>query len=77
MLGAFINRLAAGVLPCAAQYRILVFGGVLVLIMAFRPEGLWPSRQRRAELHEGTGGMGALGRRSGRARHAASEEVTR
>jgi branched-chain amino acid transport system permease protein len=29
--------------------------------MIFRPEGLLPSRRRRAELAEGTGGMGSLG----------------
>ncbi|GAA3869929.1 branched-chain amino acid ABC transporter permease [Saccharothrix violaceirubra] len=44
-----------------AEYRILLFGGVLVLMMALRPEGLLPSRRRKAELHEGTGGMGTLG----------------
>ncbi|MFD1150254.1 branched-chain amino acid ABC transporter permease [Saccharothrix hoggarensis] len=44
-----------------AEYRILLFGGVLVLMMALRPEGLLPSRRRKAELHEGTGGMGTMG----------------
>ncbi|ATE56576.1 branched-chain amino acid ABC transporter permease [Actinosynnema pretiosum] len=44
-----------------SEYRILLFGGVLVLMMGLRPEGLLPSRRRKAELHEGTGGMGALG----------------
>ncbi|WP_415363777.1 branched-chain amino acid ABC transporter permease [Saccharothrix sp. BKS2] len=44
-----------------AEYRILLFGGVLVLMMGLRPEGLLPSRRRKAELHEGTGGMGAMG----------------
>ena len=38
-----------------------VFGAALVIMMIFRPEGLLPSRQRRAELAEGTGGMGSLG----------------
>ena len=44
-----------------SEYRILLFGGVLVLMMALRPEGLLPSRRRKAELHEGTGGMGTMG----------------
>jgi branched-chain amino acid transport system permease protein len=44
-----------------AEYRMLVFGAALVLMMIIRPEGLIPSRRRRAELAEGTGGMGALG----------------
>jgi branched-chain amino acid transport system permease protein len=44
-----------------ADYRMLVFGGALVLMMIVRPEGLIPSQRRRAELAEGTGGMGSLG----------------
>jgi len=44
-----------------ADYRMLVFGAALVLMMIVRPEGLIPSRRRRAELAEGTGGLGALG----------------
>jgi branched-chain amino acid transport system permease protein len=32
-----------------------------VLMMVLRPEGLLPSRQRRAELETGTGGMGSMG----------------
>ncbi|MNC79819.1 hypothetical protein D3C75_1324080 [compost metagenome] len=31
---------------------MLVFGLALILVMRFRPEGLWPSSRRRAELHE-------------------------
>jgi branched-chain amino acid transport system permease protein len=44
-----------------AEFRILLFGAVLMLMMALRPGGLLPSRQRKAELKEGSGGMGALG----------------
>ncbi len=32
------------------QYRFMVYGGILVLVMLFRPEGLIPSATRRAEL---------------------------
>ena len=35
-----------------AEYRFLVYGGVLVAMMLVRPEGLIPSRTRRSELHE-------------------------
>ncbi len=35
-----------------AEYRLLVYGGVLVAMMLVRPEGLIPSRTRRSELHE-------------------------
>jgi ABC-type branched-subunit amino acid transport system permease subunit len=33
--------------------RFLIYGVILVLTMLFRPEGLIPSRQRKAELHAG------------------------
>jgi branched-chain amino acid transport system permease protein len=39
----------------------LIFGASLVVIMIFRPEGLIPSRKRRAEMAGGEGGMGRLG----------------
>jgi branched-chain amino acid transport system permease protein len=32
--------------------RMLIFGVVIVIVMIFRPEGLWPSQQRRRELRE-------------------------
>ena len=38
------------------DYRNLVFGAALVLMMALRPEGLIPSRRRRSELTSGTAG---------------------
>ncbi|MBK4995523.1 ABC transporter ATP-binding protein [Pseudomonas sp. S37] len=37
----------------ASTLRMLVFGLALILVMRFRPEGLWPSDRRRAELHDG------------------------
>ena len=50
-----------------AQYRVLVFGAALVLVMIFRPQGLLPSRRRAKELlePEPRGGMGALGGETG------------
>lgn len=33
------------------QYRFMLYGIILVLVMLFRPEGLIPSAVRRAELH--------------------------
>jgi branched-chain amino acid transport system permease protein len=35
----------------ASDYRLLLFGLVLVLMMLVRPEGLLPSERRKAELH--------------------------
>jgi branched-chain amino acid transport system permease protein len=34
--------------------RFLIYGVILVMMMLFRPEGLLPSRQRKAELHAET-----------------------
>lgn len=33
------------------DYQYLLFGGALVLMMLYRPEGLFPSQRRRRELH--------------------------
>ena len=33
------------------EYQFLLYGVTLVLMMLFRPEGLFPSQRRRAELH--------------------------
>jgi len=35
-----------------AEYRLLIYGGVLVVMMIARPEGLVPDVARRRELHE-------------------------
>lgn len=43
-----------------ADYRILIFGAALVLMMVLRPQGLLPSRRRSAELAEPSAGT-ALG----------------
>jgi branched-chain amino acid transport system permease protein len=50
------------------EYQFLLFGIVLVIMMLKRPEGLFPSRERRAELHaaedlgeENPAVMGAIG----------------
>jgi len=35
-----------------AEFKLLVYGGVLVVMMIARPEGLLPDKTRRRELHE-------------------------
>jgi len=35
-----------------AEYRYLVYGALLVVMMLIKPEGLWPEARRRLELHE-------------------------
>jgi branched-chain amino acid transport system permease protein len=61
MLGAFLVAWLPERFRELQEYRVLMFGAALVLMMALRPEGLLPSRQRKAELKEGTGGMGSMG----------------
>jgi branched-chain amino acid transport system permease protein len=42
--------------------RFLIYGAILVMMMLFRPEGLIPSRQRKAELHAADVDAGAAAR---------------
>jgi branched-chain amino acid transport system permease protein len=62
LLGALILGGTPQVLQAALggssliAYRYLFFGLVLVLVVLFRPEGLWPSKRRQAELHEEAAG---------------------
>ena len=34
-----------------SEYRLLIYGALLIAMMLIRPEGLWPSPIRRLELH--------------------------
>jgi hypothetical protein len=34
-----------------AEYRMMIYGAVLVAMMIFMPEGLWPESARKRELH--------------------------
>jgi branched-chain amino acid transport system permease protein len=68
MLGAFLIAWLPERFRELQDYRVLAFGAVLVLMMALRPEGLLPSRRRKAEFAEGGGGMGSLGAEVGSAR---------
>jgi len=53
--GVIVGALALVGLPevlrFAAEYRYMVFGAALVVMMLVRPEGLWPAAQRQRELH--------------------------
>jgi len=52
--GVILAALALTLLPefarGFAEYRMLVFGAVMVLMMIWRPQGLWPASRRRVEL---------------------------
>jgi branched-chain amino acid transport system permease protein len=61
IIGAFLVAWLPDRFRGLANYRDLAFGAALVLMMAFRPEGILPSRQRKAEMAEGSGGMGSMG----------------
>ena len=36
-----------------AEFRLLIYGALLVVMMLVKPEGLWPSEIRKRELREG------------------------
>jgi branched-chain amino acid transport system permease protein len=52
LIGAVILKLLPEKLRFFADYRLLLFGLLLVLMMRFRPEGLIASRRRQLEFHE-------------------------
>ncbi|MDP9071431.1 MAG: branched-chain amino acid ABC transporter ATP-binding protein/permease [Actinomycetota bacterium] len=56
---SFLNTVLGAQAADVTEYRVLIFGAALVVMMIFRPQGLLPSRQRAAELSttgETTGG---------------------
>jgi branched-chain amino acid transport system permease protein len=62
--GVFVGALALVGLPLLlsqfADFRFLIYGAVLVIMMLQRPEGLAPEARRRLELHEEESGPGVL-----------------
>ncbi|GAB2640279.1 branched-chain amino acid ABC transporter permease [Kribbella swartbergensis] len=52
LLGATILKLLPEKLRFFSEYRLLLFGLTLVLMMRFRPEGLVANRRRMLEFHE-------------------------
>jgi branched-chain amino acid transport system permease protein len=60
VVGAFVLVGLPEFLREFTEYRLLIYGAVLVVMMLVRPEGLLPSRARQAELHaeEDEGGFG-------------------
>ncbi len=52
MVGALVLVGLPELLREFAEYRLLIYGVVLVVMMILRPEGLLPSRSRRVELHD-------------------------
>ena len=52
----------------SSQYQFLLYGIALVAMMLLRPEGLFPSRRRKRELHTEEDATSASGRSDGRRR---------
>ena len=52
VVGAFVLIGMPELLREFAEFKLLVYGAVLVLVMVLRPEGLLPDVGRRRELHE-------------------------
>jgi len=50
--GAFVLKGLPEALRQLELYRLLAFGALLVVMMIWRPEGIWPAPRRRMELHE-------------------------
>jgi branched-chain amino acid transport system permease protein len=53
ILGAAVIIVLPEVFREFSEYRIFAFGVALVVVMIFRPQGLWPSKRRKAELKGG------------------------
>lgn len=57
LVGAAILKLLPEKLRFISDYRLLIFGLLLVLMMRFRPEGLVASKRRKLEFHEDDEGL--------------------
>jgi ABC-type branched-subunit amino acid transport system permease subunit len=51
IMGSFALKGLPEILRELENYRLLVFGALLVMMMILRPEGLWPSSRPRLENH--------------------------
>jgi len=51
VVGALVMLGLPEVLREFAEYRMLMYGALLVVMMLARPEGFWPAARRRRELH--------------------------
>ncbi len=60
VLGSAILLAVPEKLRAFQDYRLLIFGVALIVIMRFRPEGLIASKRRQREFHEGGGAAGGL-----------------
>lgn len=59
LIGSTILKLLPEKLRFISDYRLLMFGVLLVVMMRYRPEGIVASRQRQLEFHEEDEGLAA------------------
>ncbi len=52
MIGVLGGRNSPGLLREFAEFKLLIYGALLLYMMLRRPEGLLPSKQRSRELHQ-------------------------
>jgi branched-chain amino acid transport system permease protein len=50
LLSAIVPSFVRDSLQHLSDYRLLLFGGVMVLMMLYRPQGLLGSRRRKTEM---------------------------
>jgi branched-chain amino acid transport system permease protein len=50
MLGTLLH-IDAPTASAIANYRYLLFGLIMIIMMAWRPQGILPSKRRAQELH--------------------------
>jgi branched-chain amino acid transport system permease protein len=52
LIGVLGGPTQPGLLQEFGQFKLLIYGALLVIMMLKRPEGLWPSLRRQRELHQ-------------------------
>ena len=63
LVGALVLVALPELLREFQEFRLLVYGAVLVAMMLFRPAGLWPEATREREVEEATDLEAPLARR--------------
>ena len=59
LIGSAILQVLPEKLRFISDYRLLIFGLLLVIMMRFRPEGIIASQRRKLEFHEEDEGLAA------------------
>ena len=50
IVGSAVMMILPELLRDFMQYRMLFFGAAMVVMMVFRPQGLWPSKRWQLEM---------------------------